>query len=64
MMFGRLHLKLLFEKVTFHSYDYETFLQFFTQVSTTMSSGMVQELQGLASHTFFGNDSHLQPTPM
>ena len=29
-------------------YDYKTLLQFFIQVSTTMSAGMVQELQGHA----------------
>ena len=35
----RLHLNSLFEKVTSHSYDYKTSLQFFAQVSTTLSDG-------------------------
>ena len=43
--FCRLNLKLLFEMVTSHSYNYNTLLQFctrFTRVSTTMSAAMIQ----------------------
>ena len=35
----RLHLKLFFEKVTSHSYDYVTSLLFFARFSTTLSDG-------------------------
>ena len=55
---------------SFLCYDYKTLLQFFTRVSTTISTGIVQELQEHMPHTylkvvnnhntFFSTDSHLQ----
>ena len=44
MMFLKIAFEVALEKGTSHSYDHKTSLQFFTPVSTTMSSDMVQEL--------------------